>query len=473
METIKINALELEELRAGLRGTAYTPGDEGYDGARSAWNLAADQRPALVVMAEDAADVVAAVRLARKRGLGVGVMATGHGVAALPHGGVLVNTSRMKGVHIDPVARTARLQSGVKWKDLIPEAQKFGLAGLLGSTSDVSVVGYTSGGGFAWLGRKYGFNADSVRDAEVVTADGELVRVSADENADLFWGIRGGGGNFGIITSLEISLYPLTRVYGGNIYYPIERAPEVLEHYARWIETLPDEMTSAVVFLNFPPLPEMPPFLRGRSFIAVRGAYSGETPEAGKELMRPWYEGFGEPDVDDMRVIPYSEMDVISMDPVAPIAADVHVERLGELTPEAIATLVEVAGADSGMPSEVLEIRHLGGALSREPARPSAIGHRDSRFIMTGIGATPTPEVAERVRAYHARLAEAMHPFATGATYVNFLDLEGATPDRVRAAYSPEVWERLVALKDRYDPGNVFRFGRNISPSSAAATSAA
>jgi FAD/FMN-containing dehydrogenase len=225
VETIKINALELEELRAGLRGTAYTPGDEGYDGARSAWNLAADQRPALVVMAEDAADVVAAVRLARKRGLGVGVMATGHGVASLPHGGILVNTSRMKGVHIDPVARTARVQPGVKWKDLIPEAQKFGLAGLLGSTSDVSVVGYTSGGGFAWLGRKYGFNADSVKEAEVVTADGELVRVNADENADLFWGVRGGGGNFGIITSLEISLYPLTHVYGGNIYYPIERAP--------------------------------------------------------------------------------------------------------------------------------------------------------------------------------------------------------------------------------------------------------
>jgi FAD/FMN-containing dehydrogenase len=473
VETIKINALELEELRAGLRGTAYTPGDEGYDGARSAWNLAADQRPALVVMAEDAADVVAAVRLARKRGLGVGVMATGHGVASLPHGGILVNTSRMKGVHIDPVARTARVQPGVKWKDLIPEAQKFGLAGLLGSTSDVSVVGYTSGGGFAWLGRKYGFNADSVKEAEVVTADGELVRVNADENADLFWGIRGGGGNFGIITSLEISLYPLTHVYGGNIYYPIERAPEVLEHYARWIETLPDEMTTAVVFLRFPPIPEIPPYLSGRSFVAVRAAYSGNPPEVGKELMRPWREEFGEPDVDDMRVIPYAEMDLISMDPVDPIAADVHVERLGELTPEAIATLVEVAGADSGMPSEVLEIRQLGGALGREPARPSAIGHRESRFIMTGIGATPTPEVAERVRAHHARVAEAMRPFATGATYVNFLDLEGATPDRVRAAYSPEVWKRLVALKDRRDPENVFRFGRNIPPSSSAAASAA
>ena len=468
METTNRDVLEFEALRAGLRGTAYAPGDEGYDGARSAWNLNADQRPALVVMAEDAADVVAAVRLARERGLGVGVMATGHGVASLPHGGLLVNTSPMKGVHIDPVAQTARVQPGVKWADLIPVAQKFGLAGLLGSTTDVSVTGYTTGGGFAWLGRKYGFNADSVIEGEVVTADGELVRVSADENEDLFWGIRGGGGNFGIVTSLEISLYPLTHVYGGNLFYPIEQAPEVLEHYAKWIETLPDEMTSAVVFLRFPPIPELPPYLSGRSFIAVRGAYSGETPEEGKELMRPWREGFGEPDVDDMRVIPYAEMDAISMDPVDPVAIDLRVERLGELTPEAIATLVEVAGADSGMPSEVLEIRQLGGALAREPTRPSAIGHRDSRFIMSVIAATSTPEVAERVRAYHARVAEAMCPFATGATYVNFLDLEEATPERVRAAYSPEVWERLVALKNRYDPENVFRFGRNILPSKAA-----
>ena len=471
VETI-IEGSTLEELRAGLRGDAFVPGDEGYDGARAAWNLAADQRPALVVMAEDAADVVAAVRLARERGLGVGVMATGHGVASLPHGGVLVNTSRMKGVHIDPVAQTARVEPGVKWKDVIPEAQKFGLAGLLGSSSDVGVVGYTTGGGFAWLGRKYGFNADSVMEAEVVTADAELVRASAHENADLFWGIRGGGGNFGIVTSLEISLYPLTQVYGGNLFYPIERAPEVLEHYADWIETLPDEMTTAVVFLNFPSIPEIPEPLRGQSFVAVRGCYSGETPEVGEELMRPWREGFGEPAVDAMHVMPYAEMDMISMDPVDPVGADMHVERLEELSPETIATLVEVAGAGSGSPLIILEIRQLGGALEREPAQPSAVGHRDSRFIMSAIGATPTPEMAKLVKAHLARVAEAMHPFATGATYVNWLDLDWATPERVRAAYSPEDWERLVDLKDRYDPENVFRFTRNIPPSSAARSAA-
>lgn len=467
METIA-SGFEIEGLRARLRGEVFAPGDEGYDAARAAWNLDADQYPEVVVMAEDAEDVQAAVRLARERGLGVGVMATGHGAAALPDGGLLVNTSRMKGVQIDPAARTATVEPGAKWSDVIPKAQRFGLAGLLGSTSDVSVTGYTLGGGFAWLGRKYGFNADSVVEAEVVTADGELVRVSAEENADLFWGIKGGGGNFGIVTSLEFSLYPLTRVYGGNIFYPIEKAREVLEHYARWIETLPDEFSTAVVFLNFPPIPEIPPYLRGRSFVAVRGAYSGERLEEGKELMRYWYEGFGEPDVDDMRVRPYAQMDAISMDPVDPVAADVRVERLDELSPEAIETLVEVAGAGSGSPLIVLEIRHLGGAMGREPERPSAVGLRDSRFTLEAIGATPTPELAELVRVHHARVAEALRPFVTGATYLNFLDLEEATPERVRAAYSPEDWDRLVALKDRYDPENVFRFGRNIAPSRGA-----
>ena len=173
-----------------------------------------------------------------------------------------------------------------------------------------------------------------------------------------------------------------------------------------------------------------------------------------------------------MRVMPYAEMDMISMDPVDPIGVETHVERLGELSPEAIAALVEVAGAGSGSPLEVLEIRQLGGALGRSPARPSAIGHRDSRFIMMGIGATPTPEAAERIRAHHARVAEAVRPFATGATYVNFLDLDDASPERVTAAYSPDDWQRLVALKDRYDPDNLFRFGRNIPPSPVSASAA-
>jgi hypothetical protein len=470
METI-IDGSTLEAFRAGLRGSAYAPGEEGYDEARKAWNLNAHQHPALVVMAAGPVDVITAVRLARDEGLGVGVMATGHGVASPCDGGVLINTSQMRGVRIDPAAPTARVEPGALWADVIPEAQVFGLAGLVGSSSGVSVVGYTMGGGFGWLGRKYGFNADSVREANVVTADGELLRVSAYEHPDLFWGLKGGGGNFGIVTSLEFTLYPLTTVYGGTLFYPLERTVEVLDLYARWVETLPDEMTTAVAFMNFPPLPELPEPLRGGSFILVRGCYCGDPVEAGEELLRPWRE-FGEPLVDTFGVMPYREMDMISMDPVDPLGFYSHVELLHELSPEAIDKLVEVAGVESDSPLVMLELRQLGGALARPPADLSPIGRRDSKFIMVGLGINPTPEatpeVAQRIQGHLARVAEEMRPYETGATYVNFLALGDLTTERTRAAYSPEDWERLVELKDRYDPDNLFRFNRNIPPSSAA-----
>ncbi|MDQ5829944.1 MAG: FAD-binding protein, partial [Actinomycetota bacterium] len=303
----------------------------------------------------------------------------------------------MRGVHVDPEAQTARVEAGALWRDVIPEAQAFGLAGLLGSSSGVSVVGYTMGGGFGWLGRKYGFNADSVREADVVTADGELLRVSAYEHPDLFWGLKGGSGNFGIVTSMEFDLYPLTTVYGGNLFYPVKRAPEVLELYSRWVDTLPDEMATAVAFMNFPPLPMIPEPLRGGSFISVRGCYCGDPPEAGEELLKPWRE-FGKPQVDTFGAMPYQQMDMISMDPVDPIGAYTHVELLGELSPEAIDRLVRVAGVDSNSPLIILELRQLGGALGRPPADLSPIGRRDSKFTMEGVGVTPTPKWPRRSR---------------------------------------------------------------------------
>ena len=468
MGTITIDTLELEGLRAGLKGAAYVPGDKGYDEARAAWNLNAHQHPALVVVAEGAADVLAAVRLAREQGLGVGVMATGHGVAAPADGGVLINTSRMKGVHVDPETRTARVEAGVKWADLAPEAAAHGLAGLQGSSSDVGIVGYTMGGGFGWLGRKHGFAADSVKEADVVTADGELIKVSAHENADLFWGLKGGGGNFGIVASLEFVLYPITHVYGGDLFYPAQRAAEVLELYGRWSAGLPDEVTSGVAFMNLPPFEEIPEPLRGNSLIAVRACYTGEDlEEKGEELLRPWRE-FGEPVMDTFGVMPYAAMDAISMDPVNPMGAYGHVEMLRDLSPETCETLVKLAGADSNSPLAMLELRQLGGALSRPPADLNPMGRSDSRFIMYGLGATPTPEVAQAVQAYLAYVAEAVSLHVSGATYVNFMDLDGASAERVRAAYSPDDWQRLVTLKDRYDPTNLFRFNRNIPPSSAA-----
>ncbi|MBA3426767.1 MAG: FAD-binding oxidoreductase [Rubrobacteraceae bacterium] len=466
METT-IGDSALEEIRANLKGDAFAPGDEGYEEARTAWNLNAHQSPALVVMAEGASDVLEAVRLARDEGLGIGVMATGHGVAAPADGGVLINTSRMKGVHVDPETQTARVEAGAKWADLVPEAAAHGLAGLQGSTSQVGVIGYTMGGGFGWLGRKYGFAADSVKEADVVTADGELVKVSAHENADLFWGLKGGGGNFGIATSLEFALYPITHVFGGNLFYPAEKAEEVLDLYSRWYEDLPDEVTSAVAFLNVPPMPDIPEPLRGKSVITVRFCYTGDDLEAkGEELLRPWRE-LGDPIMDTFGVMPCTMMDMISMDPVDPLGAYGHSEMVRDLSAETRETVVKLAIADS--PLILLEMRQLGGALSRPPGDLNPMGHSDAGFILNGIGATFSPEMAQAVQAFLAYVAESVKPHTSGTQYVNFMDLDGATQERVRAAYTSEDWERLVDLKNRRDPENLFRFNRNISPSTATA----
>ena len=462
-----IDRSTLEEFRASLRGSAYLPGEEGYDETRAAWNLNAYQSPALVVAAEGASDVVGSVSLACQEGLGVGVMATGHGVAAPADGGILINTSRMKGVRVDPETQTARVEAGARWADLVPEAAAHGLAGLQGSTSGVGVVGYTMGGGFGWLGRKYGFAADSVKEADVVTADGGLVKVSAHENADLFWGLKGGGGNFGIVTSLEFALYPITHVFGGNLFYPVEKAEEVLDLYARWSEGLPDEVTSAVAFLNVPPMPGIPEPLKGRSVITMRFCYTGEDLEGrGEELLTPWRE-LGEPIMGTFGVMPYEMMDMISMDPVEPLGAYGHSEMLRDLSQATQETLLKLASAGSKSPLIILEVRQLGGALSRPPADLNPMGRSDARFILNGIGATFSPEMAQAVQAYLAYIAEAVKPYASGTEYVNFMDLDGATPERVKAAYSEEDWDRLVELKDRRDPHNLFRFNRNIPPSSA------
>ena len=462
LQTETIDAEAVEVLRAHVQGSLLRPGEEGYEGARAAWNLNARQSPAVVVVAESARDVLLAVRFAGQAGLGVGVMATGHGVGTPTEGGVLINTSRMRGVRVDPVLRTARVEAGALWKDVIPAAHAHGLATLAGSAPHVGVVGYTMGGGFGWLGRRYGLNSAGVTEARVVTANGGLLRARPDENEDLFWGLKGGGGNFGIVTSLEFRLYPLATVYGGSVFYPVERAGEVLSTYARWSAGLPEQMTTAVAFMNVPPLPRLPEPLRGRSVVVVKGAYAGEKPGDGEEMFRTVREGLGEPIIDTFGQMPVAQMDRISMDPVDPLGVIQHAEVLSDLSPGAVDALVRVAGAGSGSPLIMLEVRQLGGALSRAPGQPNLLD--GGKFSMNAIGATFTPEMAEAVRGRITRLIEETRPYQTGRTYLNFME-EDPSGDRVRAAYAPEDWERLVALKDRYDPHNLFRFNRNIPPS--------
>ena len=459
---------ELERLRARLRGAALAPGDEGYDTARRAWNLNAVHRPALVVLAEDASDVRAAVRYARREGLGVGVLATGHGTG-VPCDGLLVNTCRMRTVRVDPVARTARVDAGAVWKHVIDAAAVHGLAGLPGSSAMVGVVGYTLGGGFGWLGRRYGLAAHSVTRAEVVAADGELITADAHDHQDLFWGLKGGTGNLGIVTSLEFALHPVRDVYAGNLYYPLERAREVLEFFADWSRSVPPELTSAVTFRTFPPLPAIPETLRGKSLIAIRGCFCGDLDD-GKALIEKARAALGPAAVDTFAVMPAAGLATISMDPVDPLGAMSHAELLPALTPDVIDALVDLAGPASGSPLVMLEVRQLGGALPGPASALSPMAHTDAGFSVNAIGITPTPERTAAVKAHLGLIENRLGALATGDTYINFLDLEGATERRVRAAYSAVDWQRLVRLKDHYDPSNLFRFNRNIPGSATAET---
>jgi FAD/FMN-containing dehydrogenase len=448
-------------MTTGLAAPPLRFGDPGYDEGRAAWNLAARQTPAAVVMVESAQDIQAAVRLARAERRGVGVLATGHGTGAPCDGGVLVNTSRMRAVQIDPAARVARVAAGARWADVIPGAAAHGLACLPGSSSGVGVVGYTMGGGFGWLGRQYGFAAASLRGAEVVTADGDLVRADPYDNPDLFWALQGGGGNVGVVTALEFALHPVARVYAGNLFYPVERARDVLAFWADWTHTLPDAMTSAVAFRRFPPLPTVPEVFRGRLYVTLRGCWCGPDLDEGERRIDAARAALGEPVINTWQVLPASGLDVVSMDPVDPIGAHQHSELLRDLSSAAVDALVQL-GADS--PLTMVELRHLGGALARPWGSLSPMAHSPARFSMNAVGVTPTPEAAATARAYLAHLATTMRPYTTGATYLNFLDLDGATPQRVRAAYSDEDWSRLVAIKGRRDPDNVFRYNRNIPP---------
>lgn len=461
--TATINENAIAALRSRVKGALLQPGEAQYKEASTAWNLQAQQRPALVLVAAGVEDIIAAVQFAGDTGMGVGVMATGHGVGMPCDGGLLINTSGLRGVQVDPGAQTAKVEAGALWKDVVPAAHAHGLAGLVGSAPHVGVIGYTLGGGFGYLGRKYGLNANSVIGADIVTADGKLVHVSADENAELFRGLKNSGGNFGIVVSLEFRLYPLTKVYGGAVFYPADNAREALSRFARWAADLPDEVTAAFTLMNYPPLPFLPEPLRGRSVVVIKGCYCGTDPEAGADMFRAVRTGPGPAIMDTFGTISVTEMDAICKDPVDPIATLQYGALLSDLSDEAIDVFVKQAGAVPGSLLFFVELRRLGGALQRDPGQVQFMGSRNARFLMNAMGATATPEMFAGVSEQLALITEATRPFQTGETFLNFVEVS-PTVERVRSAYTAEDWERLLALKKRYDPTNIFRFNRNIPP---------
>jgi FAD/FMN-containing dehydrogenase len=444
-----------------IQGQVLQPGDAGYEEARLAWNRSVDQHPALIVIAKNTADVSTAVQYARHNDLDVAVQSTGHGVTLPADDALLLVTSQLKDLHIDTAAQTAWVGAGLKWGEVLEQTQKVGLAPLLGSSPGVGAIGYTLGGGYGWLGRKYGLAADSVLSFELVDASGQALCANQNENNDLFWGLRGGGGSFGVITGMQIRLYPVTRVYGGNLFYPAEMAREIMQHYQQWISTAPDELTSSIVLMNFPPIPQVPEFLRGKSFVIVRGAYTGSTAE-GQRLLQHW-RTWRAPLIDGWKEIPFSQVAEISSDPPNPMPSKTTGAWLHELNHTTIETLLQYAFPSTvSKPLTMIEVRHFGGAVSRVAPDATAFSQRSATLLMFAVGSTPTAEVYNAVSQYIDQMKQALAPCMVSGEYMNFLNGQEAR-QKARFAYSPDTLLRLKKLKSDIDPENRFRFGFNLT----------
>jgi hypothetical protein len=435
------------------------PHDPRWNEARVAWNLAVDQQPAAVALPESAADVMAVVRWARSRGLRVAPQGTGHSAAAmgsLAHT-VLVKTERMRGVEIDAENGIARVDAGVMWADVSDAAAEHGLAALAGSSPDVGVVGYSLGGGISWLGRGYGLAANSVTAVELVNADGELVRADADNESELFWALRGGGGSFGVVTALEFQLYPIAEVYAGILFFPIERGKEVLHAWRNWLEDVPDEVTSVGRFLQFPPIPEIPEPLRGGSFVVVE-ATSLLDEAATDELLRPLRE-LG-PAMDTFATIPIERLSSLHMDPEHPVPGAADGMLLRDFPEEAIDAIVAAAGAGSGSPLLSVEVRHLGGALGRMQPGHGALATIEAGFAMFAVGMAMTPELGAAVRAHIEIVQAALASWDAGRDYLNFTERR----ERGERLFGGTTYRRLQSVKGKVDPEDVFRSNHPVRP---------
>jgi UDP-N-acetylenolpyruvoylglucosamine reductase len=456
---VKDMALDVRALRARLLGHVAVPGDDDWDEARQAWNLAVDQRPAAVALPETAEDVVAIVEFARANGLRVAPQGTGHNASPLGalDDTVLVKTSRMRGVWIDPEARIARVEAGVIWIEVVNAAAEHGLAALAGSSPDVGVVGYTLGGGLSWLARKHGIGANSVTAVEIVTADGRHLRVDRDHHSDLFWALRGGGGSFGIVTALEFELRPIREVYAGVLFFPIERASEVLHAWREWVEDVPEEMTSVGRIIQVPPIPDLPEWLRGRSFVIVETIYLGDEAE-GAALAEPLRK-LG-PEVDTVGLIPVTALSELHMDPPQPVPGIGDGMLLSAVPAEAIDALVAVAGPGSGSPLVSVELRHLGGAVGRSSPEHGALDRLDGRFLMFAVGIPTDAEVARAVETHVGLVQVTLAPWNAGQMYLNFSE----RPIGARSMFEADAYRRLRAIKAAYDPEDLVRSNHPVPP---------
>ncbi|TKC99220.1 FAD-binding oxidoreductase [Polyangium fumosum] len=464
-DRVRFSQAALDALRTNFRGELIDPDHGRYDAARVVWNARIDRRPALLARCTGVADVLAAVRFAREQGAIVAVRGGGHDVAGsgVCEGGIVIDLSPMKGVRVDPTRRTVRAQAGLTWRELDHETQAFGLATTGGQCSATGVAGVTLGGGIGWLMRQHGLSIDNLLSVDLVTADGRLVTASADENAELFWGLRGGGGNFGIVTEMELRLHPVEQVNVAMVFHPSTRFADALRFYQSFVATEPEPMTSTLIHIELPAMPQIPAHMHGTPGVIIAACYNGPS-EAAEAAFAP-LRAFGPPVGELVSPMPYTALQ--SMFDTAPAGAygygqcirARYVSTLGDEGIEALAAQLRAA------PSALclFEILHLGGAIARVDEDATAFPRRNAPFFAMFQSSWKDPADAERHIRWTQDAWEATQPFASGGVYVNFLD-DGEPAGRVQEAYGEAKMKRLAALKRAYDPTNFFRMNKNITP---------
>jgi FAD/FMN-containing dehydrogenase len=445
-------------LRNAFRGRVVVPGDADYEEIRMPYRVQIDPKPAIVAEAESTLDVITGIRVAREYGLRIGMENTGHGCLEALDGGLLLKTSKLNGVTIDPERRVARLGPGAIWYNVIEVAAEYGLAPVSAVMPWVAAGGYTLGGGLGWLSRKYGFGAQQLVRATVVSANGEVMTADEHENPDLLWALRGGSGNFGIVTELEVRLYPLTRVYGGIINYAIENAADMVAFYGEWAREEPEDLATGLTILEFGDRPQIPEPVRGKRVLRLRACYNGTAEQAERYLASLKASG-GTPLMGEFEEMSWADLRLVT-NPYPPPTrpGGGHIDLFREL-PRAVVDPVIEASGELGNPIRVVEIRNWGGALNRN-TEIGAVGLPGTQFSIVAEVPYTTPDQQEAIEAADDRLAERLRPYTTGGTFLNF----SYRPSETKNAFLPEKYQRLTELKSKYDPDNFFRLNHNIPP---------
>jgi len=454
----------VQELRDALRGELYQPGDDGYEEAKRLWNGAHDgSEPAVVARCTGTADVIAALGFARAHDLAVAVRGGGHSVAGLStcDGGMVIDLGPMRNVRVDPAARRAHVGPGAVWGDVDHESQQFGLATTGGLVSSTGVAGFTLGGGIGWLMRAHGLACDNLVGADVVTADGRFLHASEDENADLLWGLRGGGGNFGIVTSFELALHPVgPEVYAGPMFLPAEAAVDLLRFYREWAPDAPDAITTAISLATAPPLPVIPEEWHGKKVAIVIAVCAGPV-EDGEALCRE-LRTVAEPVADLIHPMPYQFIQGL-LDPLWPkgINAYFKAANLARISDETIESVTRLH-LDAPGPQCEIHFHQMGGAVARVGQTDTAFPERSMPYVLNAVAGTPEAALLGAHTEWARAVIASAKADQTGRAYVNFLgDADGSS----EAAYGEETYRRLVALKNQYDPTNVFHLNQNVVPS--------